>query len=361
MIYTVNEASKPVVENAVKHNNFASILFESEQNNMMIFEAALACDFHEIKGLREGTIVSSELATLQEKTFRDYLNTVGDMISKAIQKLIEVVRSVMKTVGQWLISKATPVADRFEQAYDKYTKDGKHFRTAFKYDWIDLDELSKKYPISEVHSKALDDLTKYESEYVHDSRNPVTSLSIASEIFNKYLGRGSGETTSSKFVNEAMEAAIEHKEIRNREDMQPLLDVLRKTDAIKSLKRAEQDLRQQLVDAKKLLNKNKDQTENKAELLSAVSAAYQNILNAFTSLHVKAVKHDIKQANTIVHKAIAFVEGGIKESVDYAIIVAESEFDSDMEIVPGQDEVDPKYDDAVNALIDASEPEASNE
>ena len=47
---------------------------------------------------------------------------------------------------------------------------------------------------------------------------------------------------------------------------------------------------------------------------------------------------------------------GVKESADYAVSVANSEFDAEMETVPGQEDVEPKYDDAVNAMIDASEP-----
>ena len=351
MIYTVNEASKPVVENGVKHNNFASILFESEQNNMMIFEAALACDFHEIKGLREGTIVSSELSSLQEKTAKEFAQSIWAAIKKAAEKILDALASVMRSIGQWIIKTATPLADRFDKVWDEHKKDGVKFED-LKCEWIDLAKLSEKYNLYGLSEKGFEAMEKY-AGYEHAQGGRASAHNIATGIFREYIGGSESDIAPSEFVAKALEGAVEEKTIKVKADLDPALDLLRKNDAIKALRETERDLRKDLNAVKKELNSEK---ANNADAVSAVAGAYQVAINAFTNLHVKAVKYDLKAANTVIHKAIIAMEG-VKESADYTISVVESEFDAEIEVVPGEAEVEPKYDDAVSALIDASEPE----
>lgn len=351
MIYTVNEASKPVVESAKKTTNFASILFESEQNSMMIFEAALACDFHEIKGLREGTIVSSELSALQEKTAKEFMHSVWEAIKKAAEKVLNALASVMRSIGQWIIKTATPLADRFDKVYDEHKRDGVKFED-LKCEWIDLDKLADKYNLYGLSEAGFEVMEKY-AGYKYAEGGRTSAHNIATGIFREYIGGDDSDIAPAEFIARAMEKSIEEKNIKVKADLDPALNLLRKNDAIKALRSTEAALRKDLNAVKKELNSEK---ENNADAVSAVASAYQTAINAFTNLHVKAVKYDLKAANTLVHKAIIAMEG-VKESVDYTISVVESEFDTEMETVPGEAEVEPKYDDAVNALIAASEPE----
>lgn len=350
MIYTVTEsASKSEAKNAT---NFANILFESEQNNMMIFEAALACDFHEVKGLREGTILNSELSTLQEKTAKEFMQSVWAVIKRVFEKLLNALASVMRTVGQWIIKTATPLADRFDKVYDEHKRSGVKFN--FETKWIDMDKLDKDYPIGELFNNSMLKMDEYSGYKGAGNGGRAGAHDMAASLFCEYLGVAAGTVKApAEFVAKAMEDAIKDKKITNKHDLDPMLDLLRKNDAIKSLRKQETELRREMNDVKKQLNKVDGVN---ADAVSIVASAYQVAINAFTNLHVKAVKFNLREANTAIHKAIIDMEGAVKESA-FAICVAESEFDAEMETIPGQDEVESKYDDAVNALIDASEPD----
>jgi len=350
MIYTVNESASKVVK---KNTNFADILFESEQNNMMIFEAALACDFHEIKGLREGTIVSSELSALQEKTAKEYMGIVWTAIKRAWEKILEALGNAMKTIGLFVLKTGTPLTKKFDETYDAHKREGIKFND-LKTEWIDMDKLSDKYSVHGVFNKGMSMMDQY-AGYKYANGDKATAHNISSSIFCEYLGVTVGTVEAPKeFIEEAMKKSIETKDIKNKSDLEPMLDILRKNDAIKALRKTESELGKELNEVKKALDKN---PENNADAIGAVASAYQTAINAFTNLHIKSVRFDMKKAYTVIQKAIMDIEG-VKESVDYAVSVFESEFDADMETVPGQEEIDPQFGDAVNALIDASEPEA---
>ena len=81
-IYSVNRTGSMALAQVAANESYKSedigrVLYETQVNDMAFFEAVLACDFNELKSMREGTLLESEVASLNEAAF-------GEMISKLV-------------------------------------------------------------------------------------------------------------------------------------------------------------------------------------------------------------------------------------------------------------------------------------
>ena len=65
-IYSTNDrvgaAATIVADESYRPSDIGRIMYESQLNDQAIFEATLMADFAEINGLREGTLLESEIA-----------------------------------------------------------------------------------------------------------------------------------------------------------------------------------------------------------------------------------------------------------------------------------------------------------
>lgn len=89
-----NVAQIPANE-SYKWNDIGRILCESQANDMAFFEAALACDFTEVKGLREGTILESEIASFTEAAEESLIEKLIKRVQEFIAKIKGVFRSLV--------------------------------------------------------------------------------------------------------------------------------------------------------------------------------------------------------------------------------------------------------------------------
>ena len=89
-----NVAQIPANE-SYKWNDIGRILCESQANDMAFFEAALACDFTEVKGLREGTILESEIASFTEAAEESLIEKLIKRVQEWVAKIITIFDSII--------------------------------------------------------------------------------------------------------------------------------------------------------------------------------------------------------------------------------------------------------------------------
>lgn len=94
--------------------DFGRILYESQLNDMAFFEAVLACDFNEINGLREGTILKSEVAALNEASMKAVVDKLIDGVRKFWAKLKGAFKDCINKIGIWMVKIGKPMAQNIK-------------------------------------------------------------------------------------------------------------------------------------------------------------------------------------------------------------------------------------------------------
>ena len=87
-------------------NDIGRILYETQVNDQAIFEAVLASDFAEIQGLREGTLLESEVQALNEMTTKEFFAQMKDRLMKFWAKIKAVFKSAIAKMVYFLTAES---------------------------------------------------------------------------------------------------------------------------------------------------------------------------------------------------------------------------------------------------------------
>lgn len=78
-------------------------LYESQLNDMRIFEAVCAADVHQYIGIREGTMLESEIRTLTEASVKGFFKAIGDRLKKFWEKVKQIFRQATAKLSTWVV------------------------------------------------------------------------------------------------------------------------------------------------------------------------------------------------------------------------------------------------------------------
>lgn len=95
-----------VIEAANGYFNAAGIgriMYENEINDMRLFEAAIGRDFAEAQGLREGTILESELSAMQEASAKEFFNTLKEKVKSFWKKIKGIFATAINQVAAFVV------------------------------------------------------------------------------------------------------------------------------------------------------------------------------------------------------------------------------------------------------------------
>lgn len=127
-IYSANRSGSMVAtqEASALKGNYTSadlgrILYESQVNDMAIFEAVLATDFDEIKSLREGTILESEIASLNEEAKEG----LGKKLVAALDALWKKIKELLTIAKRKIAAYVIRSGKAYAEDYKKFVADEK--------------------------------------------------------------------------------------------------------------------------------------------------------------------------------------------------------------------------------------------
>ena len=123
-IYSTNRmghaASATVVANeAYTGSELGRVLYESQVNDMAIFEAVIASDLKECEGLREGTLLESEIAAFTEASVKEFFKAMGDRIKEFWGKIKGAFKAVIQKISAYVLKDGKAYVAEFEKAYAK--------------------------------------------------------------------------------------------------------------------------------------------------------------------------------------------------------------------------------------------------
>lgn len=302
-------------------NDVARIMYESECNDQMIFEAILKNDFREIRGIREGTILESELTALNEASKKHLIDSLKISLSKTGMKISGALKNAGNAVAAYVMRDGKAYANIFERkfAQNRANFDGKVIQ--------DVKVISKQFMSSFKLPSFKNDFSKSLSSRMNETGLDKTIL-IQNGLQGCIPKYATEPVTPKQFTTICMENAFETVEINDKN-----VDAMAKSfvatikggsDLIKSLKNAEADTKKALLNAfteLKAANKKgavaeaaTDGEEEEAQETEApnvisnlvvLTAAYQAVVAKYSGVRISIAKKSLKYARAALAKILA--------------------------------------------------------
>ena len=321
-----NVAQIPANE-SYKWNDIGRILCESQANDMAFFEAALACDFTEVKGLHEGAIAKRdvELATVENK--KKFIEKMIERLKEFWAKLKGVIKSAINKIAELALNNK-----QFINHFDKVVS------SKALNEWKGSISGVVTYDITRIHMPDFDIFT--------NTDNVSNTLAMT-------LGANASDVSPKNYTAKAMEVCKDI-EVLTASGVNEYKDIISTAnDRIKNIKHAEKRLEDTINMIIKDLKKN-ETDENKLET-SAITTRVHNseiICATTTKAFITMIKEDMKSRRVALRKVMDDIAKTDKEVHEAAVLDDMEEFEDTMNAgLP--DEETKKEIDALVASVEA--------
>lgn len=342
-------------ESYVGSAGLGRLMLEAAQNDMAIFEAVIFNDFQEVRGIREGTLLESELQSLNEANIKGFFES----LKKTLQKFWEKIKGVFKTVYAKLTQYLVHNGKAFVAMHRKELEHKDLRKFSIKDYRAPTDKLdSMRTPDSGFFA---DFFKNYSTARAKNVAPGETSDSYDSEFVDGILSRqlsGIADVTSQTFIKKVIDYCFKEGAELNglsSSQLKTMMDnISTGGEYIKSLKKANKEVNQSLSkgmttlkNEEKKLDKEKDTDQSR--ILGAArgyTSALQKILGIYTSGVIKAVKFGMGQDRRVLAGAVAYNPKMVKtenaEFISEAVLFEEEEIAQEL----GDDSVVADLDDA---------------
>lgn len=295
-IYSANRSAAvaTVVEAKKYTTDINRIMYESEVNNMRIFEACMKYDFTQIQGLREGTILESEIAAIDEASKAEFLESVKKAWEVVKAKLKAAFDAILNKLGNAYRLIAVPAIKRFEKIDDS------KFSANTEFEFL-------AYQNPKITTSAI--FEDMEKEF--KAPKPIDENINRTEIISKVLGKcvDANEVQPGKFLSAMKEKYFTNEKISltKSEIESKIISVLKMKDVIKDIK-TDQKLCSNAIDNVTKSLKNSIAKNDVASMsdLNTISSAYQTALtsvaNTKCKIYVFTINSYIKYLTAIMKK-----------------------------------------------------------
>lgn len=104
-IYSANRSgrlSNDYIVEKYNDNQIGLILYEAQQNDQALFEAALKADFQEIHGRTQGTLLESEITALNEANAKSFFSGLKTSLMKFWEKIKQVFAAAKNKIAAYI-------------------------------------------------------------------------------------------------------------------------------------------------------------------------------------------------------------------------------------------------------------------
>lgn len=343
--------------------DFGRIMYESAVNDKIVFESILANDFNEIKAMREGTLLESEVKALNEKSAKEFFKMIKTRVMEFFGKIKGAIKNAINWVSAHILKNGKALVKEFNEKNSKHTYAGQKFSVKTKIR-TDFD------PMPKFEAKSVTDIKDYiNKEKVN--KDVDKSALVSWELYKLLQSAGCknlGTTglSPAEYKAKVFEASFEDKTLNSSDSsiINKMLDVVGNvTTSVKELKKKEKTVQkviQQVSAEIKAAEQDMDRGENPTTTASEAITSINLIVSALETMTTTVISTQIKVVNTEVKlysKALKSImgymhEGAVMDVEDIDASV-DAEVDSDMEIVPGETldaETQLEVDDIVDAV-----------
>ena len=303
-IYARNSLGSDMKITANENYSYADmgrILSECVQNDQILFNAVMRNDFKESTAIREGTMVSSELAAFREASAKDAWESLKARLKKLWEKIKGVFRQVYAKLTVWFVryGKAFVAANRAVLANKKL--DGCKIPLYLK---------EKKSP-ADLHSKVCEEAIKKIKEVGTSAENETTE-----EEVNSVLGKAVSGATAENFGEKFHSAVFDEEKDQTYKTLGLKTEVLfaeitGKGSAMKELKEAEKKVDTAVKAAMSAIKAARGSAEKDADkgnfgTASRNVGAFERTVTISSRAAIKAVRDKVANRRQIVGKLVAY-------------------------------------------------------
>ena len=336
-------------------DDMGRILIENEMNDMAIFNAMLKSDMCELQARTEGTLLESEIQSMNEASIRDLFDSIAAKIKKAWAK-----------IKGW-----------FQSAYSMVTaycvRNGKAFIAANRKALSELNDSTKVegtyYSANRFEETVKFGTAKNIANIVgFDPEKSASKSDITKSVLSHYLGKSFADSDKSpyEFLKDKKFEKVVNGTVSSYGGKAKLMsDIENGMSSVKKLKETEKKLEAEVKnilkelqqkaksEASDLKGKKADEKSKEADFYRIASTAVTNGMASYTKAIIKCVKFRLAQERIVLAKAIgkqARTEATLLESMILEIKEEAEEL--------GADTVDPSdvdLEEIKNAVVDAVE------
>lgn len=363
-IYSKNRSGAvgAVVETGTYGSNDAGrVLYESCINDKTLFDAMIKHDMKEIQGLKEGTILESEVAALNEASVKELVTKIKEGLKKFWKKLKQIFADAMNKISAYVLGDCKAFAKEFKAAKEKYS--GSKATISGRFPKMNYN-IKNKLDVNVIIGSRMKNV-RYGGE-LEVNRAEILGTELAK------IAGGSGSMTPKEFREYVMQDAFEAKSNVSIGDA-VVTDMVHAMEtglgeSIKRIKNYEKscevaiEAAQDLQD-RMLKDNEKTYEENYQKMVSLVSVT-QQILSNVCSTAIAVEKGKFAAARKALGALMAAMKSESKgteaknESVLTALVEASIEIDDAFE--GGPKDVDKEVSDFVDS-IEADVPETDPE
>ena len=346
-------------------NDIGQILYESQLNDQALFEAIVVSDLREIKGIREGTLLESEITALNEASIKGFFENVKARLKKFWEKVKGVFKSIIAKIALFV------------------AKDGKEFVKVFEKNYKGF----KGEPIKDCRLLLFGNSGKEANDYfnfpeiesikksIESKKNDekIDKSSIIGVELAKSIGHNSKSYTPKEYKIEVKKMLFDQTHDVNEKNASAVItyakDILNTgAKSIKDLREMEKEIEKGIKKAEKEIKdaekaalgdspskEAKKNNNNVIRNISALVSAYEQVTSIVMGTATAAVRANIRNAYSILNKIMHQSMGSSSVNTESACILAEETFDNDLNT--NMEELDQDTKEAIENVIDAADPD----
>ena len=302
------------------------MLQENCENDYAIFEAVINSDFQEAVGIREGSLLKSDIVALQEANIKSFFETIKKNLQKVWEKIKGVVKGFIAKIKNKIIANNKNYVKNAESSLKNKDLTGFTYRyeqpkqVDFNIADLDTDEINSE--ISKMES--VEEINKFVADEI-----------ASGNLLEVLLGQSIKEEKVSEadYPKKAHEYYYENEEkymIDKDDDITLLFDTILAADAL--IKKIEGEMRlidtafdlemRSLKRTEESMEKNEDSALKMAQVnaIQQATSVFQKACILITSATIENIKFGIAQSRRIIAEATGYV---VKE--DAVFVEAASE------------------------------------
>lgn len=322
-------------------NDCGRIIYESQINDMALFESILACDFKEIQGLNEGTILESEIKALNKES----LKALGEKIVNRLKEFWAKIKGVFNSAIQWISAYIVKDGSAFVDVFNSKVGDKiSEWKGSIK-DVTCFDIYSDHFRPFYVN----DEIFKYDVDNYSSAEYISVLLGIRAGVHD---GK---DITLNNFTNKILEK-VSYSDTLTSKNVNEYCTRLKNGKAyINCLNEHMREIEKSINEMASKLSSEAANTEdgNTAAHITSMASAFESVQSALFKANIAAVRNDMKSRRIALQAVMNDILKTDKAVAEAAAIDAASDFDD----VEPTTALDPETQAQVDELIASADTE----
>lgn len=311
-------------------SDLGRIMYESQCNDMAIFEAIVCSDLLEQKAISEGVMLLSEAEEANKKSFKELMTSLKNRILEWLKKIKGAFQAAIRKISAYVLGNNKAFIEDFKAAYNANMKKGKMFTGDISVKIYDVDRIKSEIPAAD---KILSEVDANKNTTGVNKQEIIKSVlngdikEFRKRVQDEYSTDMGCDNSDISYYIEILSNAKES--ISHLKDLEN--EITKKVNGmVDILKKAERDAQS--------LDKNKVHADRVRSMTTTV-AAYESILTVMVQLGITMVKTNVKNSRKALRAVLGEMKGLSESFIEASVAVDSTDADAALIDSIGGDDV----------------------